>query len=64
MTGLVEVRSAQSASTATHGASPAAGAAAVLVDGKTGLMAVFAYDKRGRVLRPKQVRAVADAFDQ
>ena len=35
-----------------------------VVDNRTGLMAVFAYDNRGRVLRPKQVRAVADAFAQ
>jgi hypothetical protein len=35
-----------------------------VVDNRTGLMAVFAYDNRGRVLRPKQVRPVADAFAQ
>jgi len=35
-----------------------------VVDNRTGLMAVFVYDNRGRVLRPKQVRAVADAFAQ
>ena len=35
-----------------------------VVDNRTGLMAVFTYDNRGRVLRPKQVRAVADAFAQ
>jgi len=35
-----------------------------VVDNRTGLMAVFANDNRGRVLRPKQVRAVADAFAQ
>ena len=33
-----------------------------VVDNRTGLMAVFTYDNRGRVLRPRQVRAVADAF--
>ncbi len=35
-----------------------------VVDNRTGLMAVFAYDNRARVMRPKQVRAVADAFLQ
>ena len=35
-----------------------------VVDNRTGLMAVFTYDNRGRVLRPRQVRAVADAFAQ
>ena len=33
-----------------------------VVDNRTGMMAVFAFDNRARVLRPKQVRAVADAF--
>jgi hypothetical protein len=33
-----------------------------IVDNRTGLMAVFAFDNRARVLRPKQVRAVQDAF--
>ncbi|MDB5320370.1 MAG: hypothetical protein JWN40_2001 [Phycisphaerales bacterium] len=33
-----------------------------VVDNRTGLMAVLAFDNRARVLRPKQVRAVADAF--
>jgi hypothetical protein len=35
-----------------------------VVDNRTGLMAVFTYDNRGRVLRPRQVRPVADAFIQ
>jgi hypothetical protein len=35
-----------------------------VVDNRTGLMAVFVYDNRGRVLRPRQVRPVADAFAQ
>jgi hypothetical protein len=35
-----------------------------VVDNRTGLMAVFTYDNRGRVLRPRQVRPVADAFMQ
>ena len=35
-----------------------------VVDNRTGLMAVFAYDNRGRVLRPRQVRPVVDAFAQ
>jgi len=35
-----------------------------VVDNRTGLMAVFTYDNRGRVLRPRQVRPVADAFNQ
>ena len=35
-----------------------------VVDNRTGLMAVFTYDNRGRVLRPRQVRMVADAFAQ
>jgi len=35
-----------------------------VVDNRTGLMAVFAYDNRARVMRPKQVRAVTDAFLQ
>ena len=35
-----------------------------VVDNRTGLMAVFTYDNRGRVLRPQQVRPVADAFAQ
>lgn len=33
-----------------------------VVDNRTGLMAVLAFDNRARVLRPKQVRAVQDAF--
>jgi hypothetical protein len=33
-----------------------------VVDNRTGLMAVLMFDNRARVLRPKQVRAVADAF--
>jgi hypothetical protein len=35
-----------------------------VVDNRTGLLAVFGFDNRARVLRPKQVRAVADAFAQ
>ena len=35
-----------------------------VVDNRTGLMAVFVYDNRGRVLRPRQVRPVVDAFAQ
>jgi hypothetical protein len=35
-----------------------------VVDNRTGLVAVFAFDPRTRVLRPRQVRAVADAFAQ
>jgi hypothetical protein len=35
-----------------------------VVDNRTGLMAVFAFDNRARVMRPKQVRAVMDAFLQ
>jgi hypothetical protein len=38
------------------------GDAVYIVDNRTGLMAVFAFDNRARVLRPKQVRAVQDAF--
>ncbi|HEY7118204.1 MAG TPA: hypothetical protein VH475_16560 [Tepidisphaeraceae bacterium] len=33
-----------------------------VVDNRTGQMAVFTYDNRARVLRPRQVRPVADAF--
>jgi hypothetical protein len=33
-----------------------------VVDNRTGLMAVLFFDNRARVLRPKIVRAVADAF--
>ena len=33
-----------------------------VVDNRTGLMAVLLFDNRARVLRPKQVRAVQDAF--
>jgi hypothetical protein len=33
-----------------------------VVDNRTGLMAVLFFDNRARVLRPKQVRPVADAF--
>jgi hypothetical protein len=33
-----------------------------VVDNRTGLMAVFAFDNRARVLRPQKVRAVQDAF--
>jgi len=33
-----------------------------VVDNRTGLMAVLYFDTRARVLRPKIVRAVADAF--
>ena len=33
-----------------------------VVDNRTGLMAVRYFDNRARVLRPKIVRAVADAF--
>lgn len=33
-----------------------------VVDNRTGLMAVFAYDTRSRVMRPRQVRPIADAF--
>ena len=33
-----------------------------VVDNRTGLMAVLVFDNRARVLRPKQVRAVQDAF--
>jgi hypothetical protein len=40
----------------------AGGDTVYVVDNRTGLMAVFVYDIRGRVMRPKQVRAVADAF--
>jgi hypothetical protein len=35
-----------------------------VVDNRTGLMAVFTFDNRARVLRPRQVRAVSDAFPQ
>jgi hypothetical protein len=35
-----------------------------VVDNRTGLMAVFTYDTTARVMRPRQVRAVADAFGQ
>ncbi len=40
------------------------GDAIYVVDNRTGLMAVFAYDNRARVMRPKQVRPVMDAFLQ
>ena len=33
-----------------------------VVDNRTGLMAVFAYDPNGGVLRPRAVRPVSDAF--
>ena len=33
-----------------------------VVDNRTGLMADLFFDNRARVLRPKQVRPVADAF--
>lgn len=33
-----------------------------VVDNRTGLMAVFSFDNRARLLRPRQVRPVADAF--
>jgi hypothetical protein len=35
-----------------------------VVDNRTGLMAVFTFDNRTRTLRPRQMRAVADAFAQ
>ena len=35
-----------------------------VVDNRTGLMAVLFFDNRARVLRPRQVRPVADAFMQ
>jgi hypothetical protein len=35
-----------------------------VVDNRTGMMAVFGYDIKGRVLRLRQVRPVADAFVQ
>jgi hypothetical protein len=35
-----------------------------VVDNRTGLMAVFTFDNRTRVMRPRQVRAVTDAFAQ
>jgi hypothetical protein len=40
----------------------AGGDTVYVVDNRTGLMAVFVFDSRGKVMRPKQVRAVADAF--
>jgi hypothetical protein len=42
----------------------AGGDTVYVVDNRTGLMAVFIYDLRAKVLRPKQVRAVSDAFIQ
>lgn len=35
-----------------------------VVDNRTGLMAVFTFDNRQRVMRPRQVRSVTDAFAQ
>jgi len=35
-----------------------------VVDNRTGLMAVFTFDNRQRVMRPRQIRPVADAFAQ
>jgi hypothetical protein len=43
-------------------ANQAGGDTVYVVDNRTGLMAVFIYDLRARVMRPKQVRPVADAF--
>jgi hypothetical protein len=40
----------------------AGGDTVYVVDNRTGLMAVFTFDNRGRVMRPRQVRAVSDAF--
>lgn len=42
----------------------AGGDTVYVVDNRTGLMAVFTYDLRAKVLRPRQVRPVADAFLQ
>jgi hypothetical protein len=33
-----------------------------VLDNRTGLMAIFVYDNNSRTMRPKAVRAVADAF--
>lgn len=33
-----------------------------VIDSRTGLMAIFAYDPNTRQLEPRAVRAVADAF--
>ncbi|MGA3067326.1 MAG: hypothetical protein ABSF29_10810 [Tepidisphaeraceae bacterium] len=35
-----------------------------VLDNRTGMIAVFAYDNNTRTLRPRAVRAVADAFRQ
>jgi len=35
-----------------------------VVDNRTGLVAVFTFDPRTRLLRPRKVGAVADAFAQ
>jgi hypothetical protein len=42
--------------------SVAGGDTVYVVDNRTGMMAVFGFDNRARVLRPRVVRAVADAF--
>jgi len=33
-----------------------------VLDNRTGLMVVFTYDNNSRTLRPRAIRAVADAF--
>lgn len=40
------------------------GDALYVVDNRTGLMAVFAYDPAAKVMRARAVRAVGDAFRQ
>ena len=42
----------------------AGGDTVYVVDNRTGLMAVFTFDNRQRVMRPRQVRSVTDAFAQ
>jgi hypothetical protein len=35
-----------------------------VLDNRTGLIAIFTYDSNTRTMRPRAVRAVADAFKQ
>lgn len=35
-----------------------------VLDNRTGLLAIFSYDNNSRTVRPRAVRAVADAFKQ
>jgi hypothetical protein len=44
------------------GAIPSGGDGLYILDNRTGYMAIFTFDAGSRTLRPRAVRAVADAF--